>query len=54
MLGLREDQVVFGAIPYRPDEVWQGPIATARLDGWLDWRPGISVEAGIRDTMADR
>ena len=53
MLGLRPDQVALGAIPYRSDEVWQGPIDTGRLDGWLSWRPATSIEAGIQATIAE-
>ncbi|MEO8452319.1 MAG: NAD-dependent epimerase/dehydratase family protein, partial [Gemmatimonadota bacterium] len=53
MLRLRPDQVALGGLPYRPDEVWQGPIDTSRLDSWLGWRPAVSIETGIRATIAD-
>jgi nucleoside-diphosphate-sugar epimerase len=44
------DRVRFGAVPYRPDEVWQGPIDVARLEAVLGWRPSTGLAKGIRRT----
>lgn len=43
-------QLDFGAMPYRDDEVWQGPVSVERLRGLAGWVPETSIEAGIRAT----
>jgi nucleoside-diphosphate-sugar epimerase len=50
-IGLPSDRVIFGAVPYREDEVWQGPIVVDCLEGILNWRPGTSLAEGIRRTL---
>jgi UDP-glucose 4-epimerase len=52
MLGIAEDRVIFGALPYRPEEVWQGRFAVDRLDALLGWRPRTGLDEGIRATIA--
>ena len=49
-LGLREDQIRLGALTYRTDEVWQGPLSTDRLEGLLGWKPATTPAAGVRAT----
>lgn len=40
----------FGALQYRANEVWQGPVRTDRLFGLLHWVPPTTLEEGIRET----
>ena len=49
--GAPPDLVNFGAIPTRPDEVRQGPVATAQLMAVTGWVPKTSVADGIRATV---
>jgi nucleoside-diphosphate-sugar epimerase len=39
--------VRFGALPYRPDEVWQGSVSVALLNRVLGWIPSIDVRSGV-------
>lgn len=50
-LGLSEDQLGFGDIPMRPDEVPVviGNSTKLRLD--LDWRPSYDVREGVRKAL---
>ena len=50
VLGLKAEQLQFGAIPVRGDEVQQAPISTKRLEELIGWRPEYSIEKGIRAT----
>ena len=52
ILGLAEDRVVFGALPYRPGEVRQGRFAVSRLFTLLGWRPNTGLDEGIRASIA--
>jgi nucleoside-diphosphate-sugar epimerase len=52
MLGIAADRVIFGALPYRPEEVWQGRFAVDRLHTLLGWRPSTRLDEGIRATIA--
>ena len=51
MLGIPPDRVIFGALPYRPDEVWQGEIDVDRLATSVGWKPAISVPDGVPRTI---
>jgi len=51
LLGLAPGQLQFGALPYRDDEVAQGPADTARLARLLSWTPRTTVREGIRETI---
>jgi len=51
MLGIPAERVIFGAMPYRDDEVWQGKIEVGRLESFLGWRPAITVSDGIQRTI---
>jgi nucleoside-diphosphate-sugar epimerase len=48
--GLEPFRVRFGALPYRPDEVWQGPVDVSLLRRTLDWSPPVGVAEGVRTT----
>lgn len=52
MLGIPPERVIFGALPYRDDEVWQGEIDVHRLESVLGWKPSIPVPEGIERTIA--
>jgi len=49
-LGLRPEQLEFGALPARPDDLPRGAADTSRLTRLLGWRPRTSVAEGIRET----
>jgi nucleoside-diphosphate-sugar epimerase len=51
LLGLPRSQLLFGALPARPDEVEQGPADTRGLRELLGWAPCCSVADGIRQTI---
>lgn len=51
LLGLAPAQLQFGALPYREDEVTQGPADISLLQSVLNWAPRFSVREGIRETM---
>jgi nucleoside-diphosphate-sugar epimerase len=51
MLGIPPNRVIFGALPYRDDEVWQGEIDVDRLESVLGWKPSIPVPEGIERTI---
>jgi nucleoside-diphosphate-sugar epimerase len=50
VLGLRPEQLQFGAIPVRGDEVQQAAVNTRRLEELTGWRPVCTMEEGIRAT----
>lgn len=57
VLGLGFDRIRLGAIPYRPDEVWQGRVDVERLVKLIGWRPPTTLHEGItltRDFLAAR
>ena len=45
-----EGKVVFGALPYRPDQVMHLEADIARLTAATGWRPATSLEAGLEAT----
>jgi len=51
VIGLRPEQLQFGALPYRADEVAQGAVDTAKLQRYLQWQPSCSIAEGIRRTL---
>ena len=52
VLELRPEQLQFGAIPYRGDEVQQAAVNTRRLEELIAWKPTCTIEDGIRATHA--
>ena len=50
VIGLAPQQLQFGALPYRDDEVAQGPVDTTKLKRLLDWTPQCAIREGIRRT----
>lgn len=51
ILGLRDDQIGFGSMPYRNTEVWQGTVDVGRLRKLLEWSPPVTLRRGIRATQ---
>jgi UDP-glucose 4-epimerase len=42
----------YGAIPYRPDQVMHLQADISKLTSATDWKPQVSLEAGLRTTVA--
>lgn len=51
LLGVNPNQMRFGAIPYREDELWQYQADVSRLEHVLKWRPMCTVSEGIKQTI---
>lgn len=45
------DNLQFGAIPYRPNEIWDMYCDNTRAKAILGWEPRITVEEGINRTI---
>jgi nucleoside-diphosphate-sugar epimerase len=52
LLRLEPGQLQFGAIPYRGDELYQGPVSTQLLEQCTQWKPAMTVRDGIRETIS--
>jgi len=50
-LNIPGEQLLFGAIPTRAEEMEHAPVALERLKRLIDWRPPTSIQAGICDTL---
>lgn len=42
---------LYGAIPYRPDEIWQQRPSIDKIKSLLAWEPRVSLEEGINKTV---
>ena len=51
LLGMRADQLRFGALPYRVGDPCHGPASIARLKTLTGWVPPCDVRAGIRRAL---
>jgi nucleoside-diphosphate-sugar epimerase len=51
LLGMGRDQLLFGAIPYREDEILQGRVDIRLLRRITGWTPSYSVRDGIKETI---
>ncbi len=51
VLGLRNDQLAFGALPTRLEEMRHDPVNIARLRKLTGWSPATSIEDGVRRTV---
>jgi nucleoside-diphosphate-sugar epimerase len=52
LLRMEPGQLQFGVLPYRGDELRQGPVATRLLEQSTEWKPTLAVRDGIRETIA--
>ena len=50
VLNIPQELLRIGAIPYRGNEVWQGPLNIGRLESLLGWRPQTEIRKGIAAT----
>jgi nucleoside-diphosphate-sugar epimerase len=50
-LGLEPARLQFGALPYRPEEMWHGDVSVDALAALTGWRPSVNVPEGIRRAM---
>lgn len=41
----------YGALPYRPDEVWKPHPDISKIQNRLKWEPGVSLEEGLLRTI---
>lgn len=51
LLGISRDQLLFGAIPYREEEMWRYRADISLLQSLLGWVPACSVRDGIKRTI---
>lgn len=52
ILGITDDQLHFGMVPTRRHEMAHDPVSITRLVALCGWRPGLSIEEGVRRTIA--
>lgn len=51
VLHLRDDQLAFGALPTRPEEMSHDPVNITRLRQLTGWIPATSIEEGVRRAL---
>jgi len=51
-IGIRRQALNFGALPYRAEEMWHGPVDVRRLQSLTGWRPATGIVQGIGKTLA--
>ncbi len=52
LLHISADRLQFGALPARPDEMQHDPVNVTKLCQYTNWRPGMEIHEGIRNTVA--
>ncbi len=52
VLAQARGQPLLGAVPYRAAEIWRCVSSNAKARRILGWQPRISLEQGLRDTIA--
>jgi nucleoside-diphosphate-sugar epimerase len=50
VLGLEPSRLQFGALPDRPEEMWQDEVDVSHLQALTGWLPPTSIKDGIRRT----
>jgi nucleoside-diphosphate-sugar epimerase len=45
-------ELVFGEIPFRPDQIMYMQADISRLKDATGWRPRVSIEQGLSQTVA--
>ena len=51
ILGIEPIRLLFGAIPYREDEIWQGNVNVNFLKRCINWIPSCSIYEGIKESV---
>ncbi len=51
VLGIGEENLLFGAIPQRGEEMVHEPVSTKRLNRLISWVPDTEIEEGVRKTL---
>jgi len=51
LLGIKPKQLRLGAIPYRPDELWQCQADVSRFEQLVGWKPRCTVAQGISQAI---
>ncbi|MFX0196781.1 MAG: NAD-dependent epimerase/dehydratase family protein [Candidatus Hodarchaeota archaeon] len=51
IIGINQSQLLFGTIPYRDDELWQGRVDVNLLKTCIHWVPSYSIIRGIQETI---
>ena len=46
-----ELELVFGEVPYRPDQIWHMEADINRLQTMTKWRPKVGIDAGLAATV---
>lgn len=53
LLKLSPDQLLFGRLSTRSEEMQHEPVNTEKLEQLLKWRPSLTVQEGIAKTLAE-
>jgi nucleoside-diphosphate-sugar epimerase len=53
VIGLAPDQLQFGALPARPEEMAHDPVNVVRLATATGWTPGTGIEAGVGQVLRE-
>ncbi|MDP9144558.1 MAG: NAD(P)-dependent oxidoreductase [Actinomycetota bacterium] len=53
VIGLAPDQLHFGALPTRPEEMAHDPVNVARLAAATGWTPSTTIEAGVSQVVRE-
>jgi nucleoside-diphosphate-sugar epimerase len=51
VIGLAPDQLQFGALPARPEEMAHEPVNVERLTAATGWTPRTGIEEGVRQVL---
>jgi UDP-glucose 4-epimerase len=51
ILAMESTRLLFGAIPYREDEIWQGNVNVDFLKHCIGWIPSYSIQDGIKESV---
>lgn len=51
VLGLQEEQLIFGEIPTRAEEMEHDPVSLERIERLLNWTPQTGIADGIEQTV---
>ena len=45
------DKLKLGALPYRPNELWEYYLDISKLKAALDWKPEVDIKDGMERMM---